>query len=64
MAQKPYLREDHFSGGRPLLYVRASGLAGEVGEARMFRDAREALHRYLETVDPGVANRENAGAEA
>jgi MFS superfamily sulfate permease-like transporter len=30
-----------------LQHVRASGLAGEVGEAGMFRDTREALHRFL-----------------
>jgi high affinity sulfate transporter 1 len=28
--------------------VRASGLASEIGEARMFRDAREALRRFLD----------------
>jgi high affinity sulfate transporter 1 len=47
-----------------LQHVRASGLAGEVGEARMFRDAREALGHYLAGGVPGAPNRPNTGAEA
>ena len=41
-----------------LQYVRASGLVDEVGEARMFRDAREALDRFLASDAPTVATRE------
>jgi high affinity sulfate transporter 1 len=47
-----------------LQHVRASGLAGEVGEARMFRDAREALGHYLAGGVPGAPNRPNTGAGA
>jgi MFS superfamily sulfate permease-like transporter len=47
-----------------LQHVRASGLADDVGEARMFRDAREALGRFLSNDPPGAAPRQNTGAEA
>jgi high affinity sulfate transporter 1 len=47
-----------------LQHVRAAGLADEVGEERMFRDAREALHRFLETEAPGAPRGRTAGAEA
>lgn len=36
-----------------LEHVRASGLADEIGEQRMFRDARQALRQYLEAPSRG-----------
>lgn len=44
-----------------LQHVRASGLAGEVGEERMFRDAREALGRFVAGDAPGATARPGAG---
>jgi anti-anti-sigma factor len=44
-----------------LQHVRASGLADEVGATRMFRDAREALDRYIAAASPDGSGQSQHG---
>lgn len=49
MAQKPYLREDHFSGGRPILFDENNNI--NIGEVVPYHLKRRWLFAHLREID-------------